>query len=131
MKFDKHFYPDEKSIADVNEGMKWIPKSLLTFLNTFIDSKVKQNSLGQCLVYAARPKSAIIPVPLGLAVKIDHVFSLRWNTSHLYDLASVHLQIVIYTRTNRMGMKKEGETSIPISTDKPIAPGYSNLLDAP
>ena len=50
-----------------------------------IESEKKQNSIGQCLVSAVRPRSAILPVPFGV-VEMDHIFGSRWNTSQLYDL---------------------------------------------
>ena len=86
MRFDKSFYPAENLIADVNEGLKCVPKSLRLLLDSFIESKEKQNSLGQCIVYAARPKSAILPVPFGVGVEMDHVFGSRWLNSQLFDL---------------------------------------------
>ena len=55
-------------------------------LGSIIDSEDKQNSLGQCLVYAARPKTAILPVPFGVGVELDHVFGSPWLTDVLYDL---------------------------------------------
>ena len=86
MNYDKSFYPDEISIADPQEGKKWIPKSLNVFLENMIESEKKQNSIGQCLVSAVRPRSAILPVPFGVGVEMDHIFGSRWNTSQLYDL---------------------------------------------
>ena len=86
MKYDKSYYPDEESIANVSEGKKWIPKSLNTFLENIIESEVKQNSIGQCLVQAIRPKSAILPIPFGVGIEMDHVFGSRWHTNQLSDL---------------------------------------------
>ena len=86
MKYNKEYYPSENSIADVEEGKKYIPESLLAFLETIIKSKVKQNSIGQCIVYAARPRSVIPPIPFGLGVEMDHVFSSKWDTNQLSDL---------------------------------------------
>ena len=86
MKFDKDTYPKENLIADGEEGFKTVPKSLQILLGFLIDSKVKQNSLGQCLVYASRPRSAILPVPFGLGVQVDHVFGSKWLTNQLFDL---------------------------------------------
>ena len=86
MKFSKDVYPDDESIADPEEGLKWIPKSLRMLLEPVIDSKQKQDTLGQCIVYAARHKTAILPVPFGVGVEMDHVFGSEWLTSQLYDL---------------------------------------------
>ena len=51
MKYNNSFYPDEASISSVEEGMKWLPKSVIKFLEVLISSKMKQNIIGQCLVF--------------------------------------------------------------------------------
>ena len=86
LKFDKNTYPDENSIADAERGLNTVPKSLRILLESLIDSKVKQSSLGQCIVYAVRPRSAILPLPFGLGVEVDHVFGSEWLTNQLFDL---------------------------------------------
>ena len=79
-------YPSDISIADVMEGQKYIPTTLKTFLKELITSEIKVSSLGQCITYAARPKSVIPPVLFGLGVECDHLFGSKWLVNELYRL---------------------------------------------
>ena len=49
-------------------------------------SDLRQNSIGQAIVQAAKPRSTIMSVPFGLAVELDHVFGSRWLLDELYQL---------------------------------------------
>ena len=79
-------YPTDESMANEDEGQRWLPKGLLLLLNTIMPSKRKVSSIGQCIVYAARPQHAIPPVVFGLGVQLDHMFGSRWLVNQLYRL---------------------------------------------
>ena len=79
-------YPTDESMANEDEGQRWLPKGLLLLLNTIMPSKRKVSSIRQCIVYAARPQYAIPPVVFGLGVQLDHMFGSRWLVNQLYRL---------------------------------------------
>ena len=49
-------------------------------------SDLRQNSIGQTIVQAAKPRSTIMSVPFDLAVELGHVFGSRWLLDELYQL---------------------------------------------
>ena len=55
-------------------------------MKTIISSELKQNSIGQCIAQAARPRSVITPMMFGLGVEFDHVFGSKWLISELSRL---------------------------------------------
>ena len=72
--------------ADIhNTSGDWIPKPLKTFLQVLVRSDLRQNSIGQAIVQAAKPRSTIMPVPFGFAVELDHVFGSSWLLDELYQ----------------------------------------------
>jgi len=83
-KYNTKFYPKADDI--INDQQEWVPKSLKTFLDILIRPLVKQRSIGQSIVYAARPRSVIPPIPFGLGIELDHIFGSKWlldEMSHL------------------------------------------------
>ena len=46
----------------------------------------KTSKIGQAIVYAARPRSALPPILFGLSVEIDHLFSSKWLLTQLHCL---------------------------------------------
>ena len=83
---DMNVHPTDESMANEDEGQKWLPKSLALLLDTIMPSKRKRKSIGQCIVYATRPRYAIPPVLFGLGVQVDHVFGSRWLVDQLSRL---------------------------------------------
>ena len=63
-----------------------VPQLLETFLKTIISSELKQISIGQCIMQAARSRSAMMPILFGLGVKIDHIFGSKWLITQLSRL---------------------------------------------
>ena len=82
-KYDTSAYPKTTDIH--NTTGDWIPKLLKTFLQVLVWSDLTQNSIGQAIVQAAKPRSTIMPVPFGLAFELDHVFGSRWLLDELYQ----------------------------------------------
>ena len=83
-KYDTSAYP--KTFDIHNTTGDWIPKLLKTFLQIHVRSDLRQNSIDQAIVQAAKPGSTVMPVPFGLAVQLDHVFGSRWLLDELYQL---------------------------------------------
>ena len=85
-KFNTDIYHTETNICDVKEGTECIPKSLLLLLKKLIPSEIKQTSIGQSIIYAARPRSTIPSLLFGIGVELEHVFGSRWLVDELYRL---------------------------------------------
>ena len=84
-KYDISNYPTHDDIVHPIENM-WLPQSLQSFLQILIKSELKQQSIGQSILLAARPKSIVPPIPFGLAMEMDHVFSAKWLITELSRL---------------------------------------------
>ena len=82
-KYDTSRYPKTTDIH--NTTVDWIPKPLKTFLQVLVRSHLRQNSIGQAIVQAAKPRSTIMPVPFGFAVELHHVFGSSWLLDELYQ----------------------------------------------
>ena len=69
--------------------------------------ELKQISIGQSIIQAARPKSIITPVLFGLGIEMDHVFGSKWPINELarlgfsitYDEVVRYKQSVIQSET--------------------------------
>lgn len=85
-KFDCEWYPSTDMIQSTEESQKWIPSKLQLFLRSICKNTLKENSIGQAIVSAARPRSCIAPILFGLGVDVDHVFGSRWLIDHLNKL---------------------------------------------
>ena len=80
-------YPSNDEINNVNNCIRIkFPQLLQTFLRTIISSELKQISIGQCIVQAARPRSVMMPILFGLGVEIDHIFGSKWLITQLSRL---------------------------------------------
>lgn len=74
-----------------------------------VSSELKKNSIGHCILQAARPRSVIAPIlfGLGVEVKVDHVFGSKWLNNELsrlgfsisYDEVTRYKQSVIYSES--------------------------------
>ena len=85
-RYDSSVYPSTYLINDVQAGKNWLPATLKLFLEEVIKSEVKQASIGQCIVRAAKPRSSVPPLLFGLAVEMDHVFGSKWLVNELFRL---------------------------------------------
>ncbi|KAG1680637.1 hypothetical protein GQR58_012317 [Nymphon striatum] len=71
IKYDSSVYPKDKEIHNQNEQWR-LPNGLKTFLGVLVKSVLKQQSIGQSIVFAARPRSVVIPpIMFGLGVHLD------------------------------------------------------------
>jgi len=62
-------YPTKQDMA--SDDMKCIPSLLQLLLGILVPNKLKQVGIGQAIVQAAKPRSYISPLLLGLALKFD------------------------------------------------------------
>ena len=75
-------YPTNDDIY-VKKSKEWIPRHLQMLMKTIVSSELKQSSIGQCIVQAARPRSVITPALFGLGVELGHVFGSKWLINEL------------------------------------------------
>jgi len=83
---DKTVYPSLLEMKDFEYESEWVPESLQIFLGLIFPSKLKQISIGQCIVQASRSRSLIAPIPFGIGVDLDKSFATRWFVDHLAKL---------------------------------------------
>ena len=88
---------DSYPTNDVKKSKEWIPRHLQMLMKTIVSSELKQSSMGQCIVQAARPRSVITPALFGLGVELDHVFGSKWLINELSRLGFS----VAYDEVNR------------------------------
>lgn len=85
MSLNKDQYP---SIDDIckTEGESFVPDTLQLLMKHLVPSDLKRESLGQCIVQAARPRSSIMPIPFGVGVEVDKTMGSKWLITHLNRL---------------------------------------------
>lgn len=79
-------YPNNEEIENFEKGKEWLPRYLRIFLETIIKYPLKQASIGQAIVNAARPRSSIPPILFGIGIEMDHVFGSKWLLNELNRL---------------------------------------------
>ena len=79
-------YPTKDVINNAECIKRWVPAKLMLLLEGLIKNPIKQASIGQALVHAARPRSCIPPTMFGLSVEVDHLFGSRWLIEQLNHL---------------------------------------------
>jgi hypothetical protein len=65
-------YPSTADMSSASNN--FVPSLLQLFLSTLITCELKQTAVGQCIVQAARPRSIIAPLLLGLGVSVHQEF---------------------------------------------------------
>ena len=76
--YDIISYPSTEIIGDLKSNKEWMPPLLQVFMECLVKDELKQASIGQTLVHAARPKSSIPPIMFGTAINCDHMFGSKW-----------------------------------------------------
>ena len=105
--YNSDSYPTNDNISNIEKSREWIPRHLQTLMKTIVSSELKQNSIGQCIVQAARPRSVITPTLFGIGVELDHVFGSKWLINELsrlgfsiaYDEVNRYKQSVIQSES--------------------------------
>ena len=83
MNFSTDQYP---TIYDIEGNEEWVPDSLLMFMEFLVPTKLKQLSLSQCIVQAARPRTVIAPIPFGVALIIERSTGCKQLFTHFSRL---------------------------------------------
>ena len=83
MNFSKDHYP---GLGEIEESEKWIPDSLQLFVKVIVPTRLKQVSLIQCIVQAARPRTVIVPIPFGVGLNIDKSTGCKQLITHFSRL---------------------------------------------
>ena len=73
-------------LSSLSTAKQWVPELLQTFVDNVVHHDTKQAAISQCTVQAARPRSAIAPIPLSLGVSLDHMFGSEWLLNTLARL---------------------------------------------
>jgi len=74
---------------EINENTgesQFIPKLLKVFMKILVASKLKQNSIGECIVQAARPRTILAPIPLSLGIEMHHLLGSKYVIRQLNRL---------------------------------------------
>ena len=85
-KYNSDSYPTNEDISNIEKSREWIPHHLQPLIKTIVSSELKQNSIGQCIVQAARTRSVITSTLFGLGTEVDHVFGSKWLINELSQL---------------------------------------------
>ena len=86
MNYDNLVYPTHDDIVLPEKQDSFLPSSLHKFLQMLIRPKIKQNSIGQTIVYSTRPRSVIPPIPFGVSIEMYHIFGSKWLINELLQL---------------------------------------------
>ena len=81
--FRSESYPDTEQISDLNKNKGWLTENLRLFMETLIKNPLKQCSIGQAIVSAAKPRSALSPILFAVGVEIDQMFGYKWQLIEL------------------------------------------------
>jgi len=79
MQCDLDSYP---SISDM-QSSEVAPPLLMQLLRNMIGSQLKQLTIAQCIVQAARPRTYIAPLLLGLGMQLDHNYGSKFLLKQL------------------------------------------------
>ena len=112
----KEYYASNSDISSMENAMSYLPESLILLLDTILvgkDKKSKIASIGQAIMQAARPRTLIAPLQLGLGVQMHHHFGSRFLVDPLYrhGFCCSYSEVQAYERS--AAIKDGVELSIP------------------
>ena len=84
--FDISTHPENEMIESLESDKQWVPPLLQVLLQSLTNNMLRQASLGQAIVYAARPISVLPPILFLSAVELDHLFGSKWLLTQLNRL---------------------------------------------
>lgn len=82
-------FPSTDDIASQKKNSEFIPDTLHLFLKTIFSEKQcerKRLAIGQAIIQAARPRSLLAPLQIGLAVQLHHHFGSKFLIDSLNSL---------------------------------------------
>ena len=74
---DSSTYPTNEVIGSMKSNKECMPLLLRTLLESLLNNTLRQASIGQAIIYAACPRSALPPILFRLSVEIDRVFGSK------------------------------------------------------
>ena len=74
------------TINDIEGNERWVPDSLLMFMEFLVPTKLEQLSLSQCIMQAARPRTVIAPISFGVALNIERSTGCKQLLTHFSRL---------------------------------------------
>ena len=103
----------------------WVPHLMNLFMKELVSSNTKRSAICQTIVQAGRPRTAIMPIPLGLAISIDNICGssqLVTETARLgfclsYDELMRFKQSVVVAK--RVARSKDD--TVKLDVDKPLS----------
>eukprot|EP00795_Rhopilema_esculentum_P015939 gene15939-biopygen5325 len=112
----KEYYASNSDISSMENAMSYLPESLILLLDTILvgkDKKSKIASIGQAIMQAARPRTLIAPLQLGLGVQMHHHFGSRFlvDSLHRHGFCCSYSEVQAYERS--AAIKDGVELSIP------------------
>jgi len=84
MKSDLETYRPLCSVENYHSD--FLSPLLSTFLNSIVSDRRKSVAVGHCLMQAARPRSVLSPLLLGLSIELDHLHGSSFLVTHLSHL---------------------------------------------
>jgi hypothetical protein len=63
----------------VESSQQFAPPLRIAFIKHVEFDDWEQATLSHCLIQAARPRSILAPILLGLGLSIDHTFGSKWS----------------------------------------------------
>ena len=101
--FETKNYPDADDIKEsISEKSKWKPPLLNIFLSSLIPNEIKKSSLSQCIIKAAKPRSALPPILFGLGVECDHIFGSKWLINELFQMGFLYHTLRLLDISNQL-----------------------------
>ena len=97
MNYDNLVYPTHDDIVLPEKQNYFMPSSLSKFLEVLVWTKIKQNIIGQTIVYSTHPGSVIPPILFGVGIEMDLIFGSKWLINELSWLGF----IISYDEVNR------------------------------
>ena len=117
--YDVNSYPTNEDIKSMDQGISLVPRYLHTFLKMLGLPELKQISIGQSIIQAARPRSIITPVLFGLGIEMDRVFASKWLINELAHLGfSITCDEVVRYKQSVF----QSETPENLLTEYPLTP---------
>ena len=65
-------------MIDPDRQLELVPESVKLLLRPLLKSDIKVAFWGQNLIRCLRPRSGVVPLPLGFTLQLHHRFSSKW-----------------------------------------------------
>ena len=82
-------YPTTENLKDSEECLQYLPASLRDFLSTLFvgkDKNLKNAGIGQAIMQAVAPRTAVTPLQIGLAIQVHRQYGSKNLVQELHSL---------------------------------------------